>query len=107
MTPPSKAIGRDDGALPPQAKGRISTVRTGRSVGQRAAGGEGEAARTAGEEEASHAHDATEADRCDVRLDVLHRVVQREARHDVAAGRVDVDRDILLVLGVQVQHRRD
>ena len=36
---------------------------------------------------------------------VLHRVVDREERRDVAAGRVDVDVDVLLlVLGLEEQH---
>ena len=38
------------------------------------------------------------------RLDVLHRVVDREQRRDDAAGRVDVQADVLVgVLGLEVQ----
>ena len=45
-----------------------------------------------------------EADRGDVGLDVLHRVVDREQRGDVAARRVDVDVDVLVgVLRLEVQ----
>ena len=45
-----------------------------------------------------------EADRGDVGLDVLHGVVDREQRRDVAAGRVDVDVDVLVgVLRLEVQ----
>ena len=45
-----------------------------------------------------------EADRGDVGLDVLHRVVDREQRRDVAAGAVDVDVDVLVgVLRLEVQ----
>ena len=45
-----------------------------------------------------------EADRGDVGLDELHRVVDGEQRGDVAAGRVDVEVDVLVgVLGLEVQ----
>ena len=45
-----------------------------------------------------------EADRGDVGLDVLHRVVDGEQRGDVATGGVDVDVDVLVgVLGLEVQ----
>ena len=45
-----------------------------------------------------------EADRRDVGLDVLHRVVDREQRGDVAARAVDVDVDVLVgVLRLEVQ----
>ncbi len=47
------------------------------------------------------------ADRRDVRLDVLHRVVDREQRRDVPARRVDVQVDVLVgILGLQVQELR-
>src|SRR5439155_26296195 len=43
----------------------------------------------------------------DVRLDVLHRVVDREKRRDRTARRVDVDRDVLRrVLGLEVDQLR-
>ena len=49
-----------------------------------------------------------DADRLHVGLDELHRVVDRQARVDRAAGRVDVERDVLLgVLGLQVQQLGD
>jgi hypothetical protein len=41
-------------------------------------------------------------------LHVLHRVVDRQARVDDAAGRVDVERDVLVgVLGLQVEDLGD
>ena len=46
-----------------------------------------------------------EAEGRDVGLDELHRVVDREERGDVAAGRVDVEVDVLVgVLGLQEEH---
>ncbi len=49
-----------------------------------------------------------DADRLHVGLDELHRVVDRKARVHRAAGRVDVDRDVLLgILGLQVQQLGD
>src|SRR5262245_56379753 len=47
------------------------------------------------EEDGTHAHRDPDADRPHVRLDELHRVVDREARVDVPAGRVDVQVDVL------------
>jgi len=51
---------------------------------------------TGREEDRCHRRRLTEADRADRRPEVLHRVVDREpGRHD-AAGRVDVQADVLL-----------
>jgi hypothetical protein len=48
-----------------------------------------------------------EADRRHVRTDVLHRVVDRKPRVDLAR-RVDVERDVLVgVLGLEVQELGD
>ena len=44
----------------------------------------------------------------DLRLDVLHRVVDREAGRHRAPGRVDVEEDVLLrVLGLEEEELRD
>ena len=49
-----------------------------------------------------------DAHRADVRLDELHRVVDRQPRVDAAAGRVDVERDVLFgILALEVQQLRD
>ena len=49
-----------------------------------------------------------DADRRHVGLDVLHRVVDREEPGDLAAGRVDVDRDVLVrVFALEVQQLGD
>src|SRR5579883_2581735 len=64
--------------------------------------------RPAGEEQRTHAHRDPDADRLHVRLDELHRVVDREAGVHRAPGRVDVERDVLVrVLRLQVQKLRD
>ena len=48
-----------------------------------------------------------EADGADVGLDVLHRVVDREQRGDVATGAVDVDVDVAVgVVRLEVDHLR-
>src|SRR5262245_21795952 len=50
----------------------------------------------------------TDADRLHVGLDVLHRVVDREQRRDLAPGRIDVHRDVLVrVLALEVQELGD
>ena len=59
------------------------------------------------QQEARHAHAGPEADRADVRLQIPHRVVQRERRHDLAAAAVDVDANVLLGLRVEVEHGGD
>ena len=60
--------------------------------------------RAAGQQQRAHAHRDADADRLHVGLDELHRVVDRQAGVDRAAGRVDVERDVLVgVLGLQVQ----
>src|SRR5207253_9671797 len=57
-----------------------------------------------GEKHRSHRRGLSDADRLNVRLDVLHRVVDRQARGDRAAGRVDVKRDVFLgILGFEEQ----
>ena len=49
-----------------------------------------------------------DAQRRDVGLDELHRVVDRQARADRAAGRVDVEVDVLVgVLALEEEHLRD
>ena len=58
----------------------------------------------AGEQNGSDRHRDSNAHRAHVRLDELHRVVDRETRTDVAAGRIDVERDVLLgILGLEVK----
>ena len=58
----------------------------------------------AGKQQRAHAHRDADADRLHVGLDELHRVVDRQACVDRAAGRVDVEADVLVgVLGLQVQ----
>ena len=48
------------------------------------------------------------ADRLNVRLDVLHGVVDRQAGLDRAARRIDVERDVLVgILGLQKQQLGD
>ena len=62
----------------------------------------------AGQQQRAHAHRDADADRLHVGLYVLHRVVDREARVDRAARRVDVDRDVLVgVLGLEVDQLGD
>src|SRR5262245_147816 len=49
-----------------------------------------------------------DADRLHVRLDVLHRVVDREQRRDLAPGRVDVHGDVLVgVFALEMQQLGD
>src|SRR5581483_1314386 len=56
----------------------------------------------------AHRHGDADARRRDVRLDELHRVVDGEAGVDVAAGRVDVEVDVLVrVLGLEMDHLGD
>ena len=62
----------------------------------------------AGQQQRAHAHRDPDADRLHVGLDELHRVVDRQAGVDRAAGRVDVEADVLVgVLGLQVQELGD
>jgi len=51
---------------------------------------------SSGEQQGSHASSHSEADRADVGLDVLNRVVYRQSRSDAPAGAVDVEADVLL-----------
>ena len=70
--------------------------------------GEALALRAAGEQERAHRHRDADARRLHVGADELHRVVDREARVDDAARRVDVDRDVLVgVVGLEVQQLGD
>src|SRR5437773_1197114 len=65
------------------------------------------ALRAAREQHRGHRVRHADADGRHRRPDVLHRVVDREARGDVAAGAVDVERDLLFgVLGLQEQQLR-
>ena len=52
--------------------------------------------RAAREKQRAHAHRDPDADRLHVGLDELHRVVDRKARVDRAARRVDVEEDVLV-----------
>ena len=62
------------------------------------------ALRAAGQQQRAHRHRDADADRLHVGLDELHRVVDRETRVHRPAGRVDVERDVLVgILGLQVQ----
>src|SRR4051812_23676791 len=64
--------------------------------------------RAACKEERAHRHRGPDADRLHVRLDELHRVVDREPVVHGAARRVDVDREVLVgILGLQMQELRD
>src|SRR5919109_3220317 len=64
--------------------------------------------RAAGEQERTHAHRYPDADRLHVRLDELHRVVDREAGVDAAARRVYVEADVLVgIFGLEMQQLRD
>ena len=58
--------------------------------------GEALALGAGGEQHRGRRRRLAEADRGDVVLDELHRVVDREQRRDVAAGAVDVDVDVLV-----------
>src|SRR3954452_21672112 len=74
------------------------------AVGQRQALALG----AARQQQRPHRHGDSAADRRHVRLDELHRVVDREAGVDRAAGRVDVDRDVLVGVGaLEVQELGD
>ena len=62
----------------------------------------------AAQQQGAHAHRDADADRLHVRLDELHRVVDREAGVDAAARRVDVEADVLVrVLGLEVEELGD
>ena len=64
--------------------------------------------RAAGQQQRAHRHGDADAHRRHVGLDELHRVVDRQPGVDRAAGRVDVERDVLVgVLGLQVEHLGD
>ena len=52
--------------------------------------------RAAGQEHGSHGSSLTHADRGNIALDVVHRVVDRETRSDNAARRIDIERNILI-----------
>jgi hypothetical protein len=60
------------------------------------------------EEEAAHARREAHADRVHRRVQVLHRVVDREPRRDAAARRVDVQEDVaVLVVRLEEEQLRD
>ena len=60
------------------------------------------------QQQRAHRHRDPDAHRRHVGLDEVHRVVDRQAGVDRAAGRVDVDRDVLVGVGaLQVQELRD
>ena len=60
------------------------------------------------EQHRGHRRGLAEADGLDIGLDVLHRVVDGQSGRDRAAGRVDVDGDVLLgILGLEEQQLRD
>eukprot|EP00966_Prymnesium_polylepis_P293197 6771983-Prymnesium_polylepis.1 len=60
------------------------------------------------QQEGAHRRREADVDRGHVRLDVAHRVEDGEARLHRAAGRVDVHRDLfVVVLGVEVEHDCD
>ena len=62
----------------------------------------------AGEDDRAHRHRDAAADRLHVRRDVLHRVVDRQARVDLSPWAVDVQRDVLVgVDRLQVKQLRD
>ncbi len=62
------------------------------------------ALRPARQQQRAHRHRDADADRRHVGLDELHRVVDRQARVHGPAGRVDVDRDVLVgILRLQVE----
>src|SRR5262245_24236123 len=66
------------------------------------------ALRAAREDDGPHRHRHADADRLHVRLDELHRVVDREPRVHDAARRVDVDRDVLVgILRLEMEKLRD
>jgi len=66
------------------------------------------AGRPADEQQRPHRHRDPAAHGRDVRLDELHRVVDRQARVDDPAGRIDVHLDVLVgVFGLEVQQLRD
>ena len=63
--------------------------------------------RASGEQEPGHPHARPEADSADIRLQVPHRVVERQRGDDLSTCAVDVDPDVLLGLGVEVEHGGD
>ena len=66
------------------------------------------ARRPAGQEQRAHRHRDAEADRLHVAADELHGVVDRQPRVDDAAGRVDVEGDVLVgVLGLEMEQLGD
>ena len=58
----------------------------------------------AGEQDRADRHRNPDAHRTDLGFDELHRVVDRQTGIDVAAGRIDVERDVLLgILRLEVE----
>src|SRR4051794_28167930 len=92
----------DVGRLALEAGGHLVDQDLG--VGQRHA----LALRPAAQQQRPHRHRDADADGRHVRLDEVHRVVDRQARVHRPAGRVDVERDVLVgILGLQVQELGD
>ena len=90
--------------------GRLAFETGGGLVHEDAAVGERRALAlgAAGQQQRAHRHRDADAHRRDVGLDEVHRVEDRKARVDRAAGRVDVDRDVLVrIHRLQVQQLRD
>src|SRR5215207_5880184 len=95
-------VGLDVGRLALEARRRLVDEEPG--VGQR----HPLPLRAAGQQQRPHRHRDPDAHRRHVGLDELHGVVDRQAGVDRAAGRVDVDRDVLLrVLRLEVQELGD
>ncbi len=66
------------------------------------------ALRAAGEQHRAHAGGLADAHGADVGLDELHRVVNRQSGADRPAGRIDVQRDVLVrIFRLQEQQLRD
>ena len=66
------------------------------------------ALRACGKQESAHGGSHTNADRRNVALDVLHRVVDGKTGRDNAAGAVDIELNILIgVLRLQIEHLGD
>ena len=58
------------------------------------------------EEELRHRRREPHADRCDVAVQRLHRVVDREAGVDLTAGGVEEERDVAVAVGVEDEQLR-
>ena len=64
--------------------------------------------RAGGQEHRAHAGRLSDADRGDIRFDVLHRIVDRHAGRDHATRRIDVEVDVLVrILGFEKKQLGD